>query len=100
LYGGPVTAAVGGELWVVAPSAFDAVTDTEIVESTSSGLSAYVGTVAPAIGLQFWPVASHRRHWNPYVAVGFAIQLPVLAVSSEPTDAVPETDGGAVSSGL
>ena len=48
-----------------------------------------------AIGVQFAPAVSHRSHPIEY-AVGDPVQLPPVAVSCEPTCAVPLSSGSEV----
>jgi hypothetical protein len=48
---------------------------------------------------QFPPLASQRCHWNANVIGAVPDQLPVLAVSVEPSRGVPEIVGGTVFAG-
>ena len=51
------------------------------------------------IGTHDPPELSHRDHWYANVGAGWPVQTPAEAVSSCPSVAVPETDGGVVFAG-
>ncbi len=75
------------------------VTRTRMVEPTSSGVSAYVVVVSPGMSAHAAPVASQRRHCRSNAIVGVPVQVPVAAVSTWPSRAVPEIDGSTVFTG-
>lgn len=58
----PVMTAVAAEVAVPDPSALVAITVTLILCPTSLSVSIYVDPVAPEIGMQEDPEASHRSH--------------------------------------
>ena len=64
------------------PAVFVAVTTTLIVEPTSPATNEYVCEVAPAIGTQFAPPASHRCHAYPNDGAGTPDHVPVEAVNT------------------
>ncbi len=97
------TTAVAFEATVFEPSAFDAVTRTRRRRSTSAVATTYFVVVAPPIAAQSAPEGSppprgQRTHWYAKV-VGEPVHEPWLAVSSEPTTALPLIRGSAVLSG-
>ena len=57
------TTAVAAEKSLTLPAALVAVTRTRIVVPTSPVVTAYVDTVAPAIGPQSVPVGAQVCHW-------------------------------------
>src|SRR4051812_6469531 len=63
------------------PPAFVAVTPTRIVEVTSSGVSAYVVVVAPAMSTHASPDVSQRRHWYSKPIGVEPVHAPAVAVS-------------------
>jgi hypothetical protein len=78
------------------PIEFVAVTVTTIVLPTSALATVYVLPVAPAISLQFAPVASHCRHWYAYEKGDVPLQAPGSAERIFPSCVVPETLGAVV----
>jgi hypothetical protein len=58
--GAAATTVVGAELVAEEPAELVAVTTTRMLQPTSSWVSAYVGFLAPVIGLHVVP--AHRRH--------------------------------------
>jgi hypothetical protein len=89
---------VAAEVAVLLPSLFVAVTATFSVWSTSPETTRYVFDVAPEIGLQFAPEASHCCHWYEKLAGEFA-QLPLSAVKSLPSAGWPEIVGAELDCG-
>lgn len=95
--GAATTTAVDGLISVAVPTAFVAVSDTEMNLPRSVEVSTYVEPVAPEIVAH--PVANvvedalcaaaHRTHVSDTVGLGVPVQVPGVAVSVEPTRAVP-----------
>jgi hypothetical protein len=97
------TTAVAFEALVAVPEAFDAVTRTRNRRPTSADATTYVVEVAPPIAAQSDPVGlppelGQRTHWYAK-EVGLLAQVPWLAVSLDPTTALPETTGSATLAG-
>jgi hypothetical protein len=88
---------------VVEPSALEAVTRTRRVEPASAAAMMYAWVVAPPMTAQSEPSGSppdagQRTHWNAN-PVGLSLHVPWVAVSVEPTVAVPDTAGSVVLTG-
>jgi hypothetical protein len=89
---------VAAEVAVLFPSVFVAVTATFSVWSTSPEATWYVFDVAPEIGLQLAPDASHCCHWYEKPVGEFA-QLPLFAVKVLPSLGCPEIVGAELDCG-
>jgi hypothetical protein len=92
------TTSVGREVAVPDPELFVAVTMTRSRWPTSAAARVYRLLVAPPIGAQLPPAVSHRCHTyeNDF---GAFLQLPLLAVRTEPSVADPEIEGSDVFAG-
>src|SRR5262249_50485698 len=97
-------------LWIVTvaleaavddPSAFDAVTRTRSRLPTSAEARTYAEVVAPPMVAQLEPSplppeGGQRTHWYAYVIGAVPVQVPVVAVSVEPSVVVPFVRGSTV----
>jgi hypothetical protein len=73
-----VTTAVGADCAVFEPEEFTALTASWILVPRSTGVSAYVGLVAPAIAAHFRPNELQRFHEYPTVIGVSPFQVPEL----------------------
>src|SRR5438477_138264 len=89
---------VSGVVATAEPREFVAVTTTRIRWPTSAAATVYRLLVAPPIGPQLPPAVSQRCHTyeNDF---GAFVQLPLLAVRTEPSLADPEIEGRDVFAG-
>src|SRR5262245_40030417 len=87
------TSGLAAERALVVPPALLALTRTRMVEPTSSWSSVYVLSSSLASGTQLEPDPSQRCH-SYANEVGEPLQVPVLALSTWPSCAVPDTTGG------
>jgi hypothetical protein len=94
-----VTAAVCADVAELEPDGLVAVTTTRIVFARSALAKVYVDAVAPEIDAQLLPCASQLCHWSVNVGVVSLVQVPLPAVSVEPTCGVPLIVGAAVFAG-
>lgn len=78
------------------PAALLAVTTTRSVWAASALAASYVWAVAPAIAAHEAPFVAQRSHAYVYVIGAEPDQVPVVAVSVDPTLAVPVICGAAV----
>jgi hypothetical protein len=91
---GAVTRADGADSACAEPSPFFAVTRTRTVLPRSADFSVYVDLFAPPMLEQLPPFGPQRRHWYEKVIGVVPFHEPELAVSTEPTVAVPLIVGG------
>src|SRR6266508_847397 len=90
-----VTTAVGSDVALVEPASLVATTTTRSRCCSSAARMPYVLPVAPATSPQLAPFVSQRCHWYAN-RFGAPAHVPLSAVSSSPTRAVPEMVGRAV----
>jgi hypothetical protein len=94
-----VTVAVGNDVAVAEPAVFAPVTERASIAPTSVAMIVYEAVVAPAIGEQPAPFASHRSHWYPKVIGGVPDHVPGSPVSDEPSCVCPVIVGADVFAG-